>query len=121
VAAVDVVVPASWRRIAECELHGVLEWYAPPFLAKRPRSGRSQGGAGSVSESQIDQVSDRRPAEPLAACTQQPGRQVPVLRRASDPGTKDDHHFEAEWHVGWQVLEGGPELSAGEADVTGRS
>ena len=112
-------VMAPYRRV---RAHGVLEWYAPPFVAKRPRSGRSQGGAGSVSERQIDQVGKRRPADPLAARSQQPRRQVPVLRRASDPGTKDDHHFDGRVaaSVG-RTLEGGPELSAGVADFTSRS
>jgi hypothetical protein len=120
-AAVDVVAPASWRRIAKREFQGVLEWYAPPFVAKRPCSGRSQGGAGSVSERQIDQVRPGRPAGPFAARSQQPRRQVPVLHRASDPGTKDDKLFDAERQIRWRVLDAGCKLSAGEADIPGRS
>jgi hypothetical protein len=121
IAAVDVVAPASWLHFAECERHGVLEWHAPPFLAKRPRSLRSQGGAGSVSERQIDQVRPRRPAGPFAARSQQPRRQVPVLHRASDPGTKHEKLFDAEWQIRWRVLDAGCKLSPGEADITGRS
>jgi hypothetical protein len=43
------------------------------------------------------------------------------LRRAGDPGTKEDHHFDTEWEVRSHVLEGGLELSAGVAGVTGGS